>query len=81
MSEPQSEARPVETQNAVHQARNCGIIAAVGILKMPSGTLLRENRARWTPVHMSTGRGIFRREALLHYDFNVWIVLLDIIHP
>ena len=81
MSGPQSEARPVETQNAVHRARNYGIIAAVGILKMPSGTLLRENHARWTPVHISTGRGIFWREALLHYDFNVGIVLSDIIHP
>ena len=58
MSGLQSEARPVESQNAVHRARNCGIIAAVGILKMPSGTLSRENHGRWTPVHISTGRGI-----------------------
>ena len=81
MSELQSKARPVETQNAVHRARNYGIIAAVGILKMPSGALSRENRARWTAFYISIGRGIFRREALLHYDFNLRIALPDIIQP
>ena len=81
MSEPQSEARPVEPQNAVHRARNYGIIAAVGILKMPSGTLSRENHGRWICKMLSTGRGIFWREALLHYDFNVRIPVLNIIHP
>ena len=81
MSGLQSEARSVEAQNTVHRARNYGIIAAVGILKMPSGTLCRENHGRWTSFHISTGRGIFRREALLHYDFNVRIPVLNNIHP
>ena len=53
----QNEPRPVESKTPVHRARYCGLFAAVGTLKMPSGTLLRENRGRWAAFYMSTGRG------------------------
>ena len=39
-----------------HRARFCRIFAPVGILKMPSATLLRENRGRRRPFYISTGR-------------------------
>ena len=39
-----------------HRARFCGVFAPVGILKMPSATLLRENRGRRTLFYISTGR-------------------------
>ena len=35
----QNEPRPMECKTPVHRARYCGLFAAVGILKMPSGTL------------------------------------------
>ena len=40
----------------LQRARFYCFFAAGGILKMPSGTLLMENRGRWTLFHMSTGR-------------------------
>ena len=48
--------RPMECKTPVHRARYCGLFAAVGILKMPSGTLSRENRGRWSTFYISTGR-------------------------
>ncbi len=49
-------ARPVGGIFGVHRARFRGVFAPVGILKMPSATLLRGNRGRRTPFHISTGR-------------------------
>ena len=46
----------MEGKTPVHRARYCCLFAAVGTLKMPSGTLLRENRGRWKPFYISTGR-------------------------
>ena len=35
---------------------DCSHFAAVGSLSMPSATLSRQNRGRWKPFYMSTGR-------------------------
>ncbi len=48
--------RPLEGKTHVHRARYCSHFAAVGILSMPSATLSRQNRGRWKPFYMSTGR-------------------------
>ena len=48
--------RPVEGKTHVHRARYCSHFAAVGSLRMPSATLSRQNRGRWKPFYMSTGR-------------------------
>ena len=42
----------------VHWAHFYWKIASGGHLKIPLGTKIRENRGRWRPFHMSTGRGI-----------------------
>ena len=42
----------------VHWAHFYWKIAPGGHLKIPLGTKIRENRGRWRPFHMSTGRGI-----------------------
>ncbi len=47
----------MEGKIPVHRARYCGLFAAVGTLKMPSGTLFLGNRGRWAAFYMSTGRG------------------------
>ena len=49
-------SRPMECKTPVRRARYCGLFAAVGILKMPSGALFRENRGRWRTFYISTGR-------------------------
>ena len=49
-------SRPVECKTPVRRARYCGLFAAVGILKMPSGALSRENRGRRRTFYISTGR-------------------------
>ena len=48
--------RPLEGKTHVHRARYCSHFAAVGSLSMPSATLSRQNRGRWKPFYMSTGR-------------------------
>ena len=48
--------RPLEGKTHVHRARYCSHFAAVGILSMPSATLSRQNRSRWKPFYISTGR-------------------------
>ena len=51
-----SEARPSGGIFGVHRARFCRFFAPDGISKMPSDTLLWENRARRTLFYISTGR-------------------------
>ena len=48
---------PVDGIFPLQRAHFYGEIAAGGIFKMPPGTLLWENRARWQHVSYSTGRG------------------------
>ena len=48
--------RPLEGKTHVHRARYCSHFAAVGSLRMPSATLSLQNRGRWKPFYMSTGR-------------------------
>ena len=48
--------RPLEGKTHVHRARYCSHFAAVGSLSMPSATLSLQNRGRWKPFYMSTGR-------------------------
>ena len=48
--------RPLEGKTHVHRARYCSHFAAVGSLSMPSATLSRQNRGRWKPFYISTGR-------------------------
>ena len=47
----------MESKTPVHRARYCGLFAAVGSLKMPSGTLFLGNRGRREAFNTSTGRG------------------------
>ena len=54
----------------VHRARFCGVFAPVGILKMPSATLLRENRGRWRPFQISTGRASSVDAVFVHITTN-----------
>ena len=60
------EPRPVECILGFHRARFYGIFTPGGIFKMPSGALCRENHGRWTPFHISIGRGRkkYRRKCL-----------------
>ena len=53
----QSPSRPVEHQTAVHRARFCRFFAPDGIFKMPTATLMLENRACWSHFVPSNGRG------------------------
>ncbi len=48
--------RPLEGKTHVHRARYCSHFAAVGSLSMPSATLSLQNRGRWKPFYISTGR-------------------------
>ena len=48
--------RPLEAKTHVHRARYCSHFAAVGSLSMPSATLSLQNRGRWKPFYISTGR-------------------------
>ena len=48
--------RPLEGKTYVHRARYCSHFAAVGSLSMPSAILSLQNRGRWKPFYMSTGR-------------------------
>ena len=57
-----SRPRPVEGIFTVQRPQFCGIFAAVGILKIPSATLSRENHGRRRPFYISTGRA---------YDINM----------
>ncbi len=49
--------RPVEGANGLHRPRFSGKSVAVGILKVPSGAKIQQNRGRWTYLLPSTGRG------------------------
>ena len=64
----------------VHRARFCGVFAPVGIFKMPSATLSRENHGRRTPFYISTGRAS-RNEQPPHqnvFGFSVDAVFVHI---
>ncbi len=47
----------MEGKRYVHLPRFCCIFAPDGTFKMPTATLLPENRGRWRPFYPSTGRG------------------------
>ena len=50
-------SRQLEGSNGLHRPRFPGKSVAVGILKVPSGAKIQQNRARWKVKDMSTGRG------------------------
>ena len=56
----------MEGKPPVHRARYCCLFAAVGILKMPSGALFRENRGRWKAFYISTGHASKNVQPSLH---------------
>ena len=62
--------RPLGGIFGVHRARFCGVFAPVGIFKMPSATLSRENHGRRTPFHISTGRASRNVQPPLHNVFG-----------
>ena len=63
---------PVEGILGLQRARFSGIFAAVGILEIPSATLLRENRGRRTIFLLSTGRGASQRMHFRrHSPYNI----------
>ena len=49
-------SRPVEAIYTSHRARFCRKSVADGILKIPTGAKIPENRGRWSPKMLSTGR-------------------------
>ena len=64
----------------VRRARFRGVFAPVGIFKMPSATLSRENHGRRTPFYISTGRAS-RNEQPPHqnvFGFSVDAVFVHI---
>ena len=64
-----SETRPSGGIFGVHRPLFCRFFAPVGILKMPSATLSRENHGRRRPFYISTGRA---------YDINMVFGIIDI---
>lgn len=49
-------SRPVEAIYTSHRARFCRKSVADGILKIPTGAKIPENRGRWSPKMLSTDR-------------------------
>ena len=50
-------SRQLEGSNGLHRPRFPGKSVAVGILKVPSGAKIQQNRGRWTYLLPSTGLG------------------------
>ena len=76
-----SEARPLGGILGVHRARFCRFFAPVGNLKMPPATLLRGNRGRWTPFHISTGRDLRNQHGFSVDAKNVHITHITTLPP
>ena len=68
-----SAARPVDSILGLRRPRFRGVFAPVGIFKMPSATLSRENHGRWRPFQISNGRASRNVQPPRHNVFGFFV--------
>ena len=69
------EPRSVEGKRYVHLPRFCCIFAPDGTFKMPTATLLPENRGRWRPFDTSNCREKIPLSTAMHLTTAIHLPL------